>query len=117
MRAAYSGRAAAYEKTGELEKALADHNMELTYLGVEVEILTSLETPNRDKLLVETAEAYLVRSKCLKVLGRDAAAQRDRKLADDLLIKADKLAGQAAAPKIAAGSARVINSWTAPVSV
>src|SRR4051794_1412500 len=117
MRTAYRGRAAAYEKKGEREKALADHNMALTYFGIEVEILNSLEAPNRDKVLQEAAQAYLARGRCLQALDRSAAAQLDRKHADDLQALAQKLASASADTKELPRRIHVINAWSASVSL
>jgi hypothetical protein len=118
MRTAYSGRAAAYEKTGELEKALADHTMVVTYYAIEAEILSSLGAPERDKLLTEAANAYLARGKCQELLGRQKAAQVDRKRADDLQANAKKLASESAkAKEVPAGHFRFENAWTEAVTI
>ena len=64
MRKAYGGRAAAYEKKGDFENALADHKMVVLYYTLEAEILTSLDAPDRGKFLADTALAYKARSTC-----------------------------------------------------
>src|SRR5258708_6245911 len=113
MRTAYSGRAAAYEKTGDFEKALADHGMVVTYFAIEAEILNGLGTPERDKLLTEAASAYRARSKCQELLGRPKAAQVDRQRADDLQANATKLANESAkAKELPAGHFRLENAWS-----
>ncbi len=129
MRTAYRGRAAAYEQKGDFAKALPDHNQVVTYYAIEVEILNGLEAPGRDALLAEAAEAYRARGKCLEELGRPAAAQLDRKRADDLQASAKELAGKAtisnttaareATPgdAVPAGHFRVVNAWTGAVTV
>jgi len=116
MRKAYSGRAAAFEKTGDFVKALADHNMVVTYYAIEAEILNGLGTPERDKFLTEAASAYLARSKCHELLGRQQAAQVDRRRADDLQASAKKLAG-ANTKEVPAGHFRFENAWTGAVTI
>jgi FKBP-type peptidyl-prolyl cis-trans isomerase len=117
MRTAYGGRAAAYEKMGDYEKALADHNMVVTYYAIEYEILTSLGTPD-GKLMTDAAGAYLERSKCQDVLGRKHAAQVDRKRAADLQSDAKKLAGKSAkTAKTLADHFTIENAWTGTVTI
>jgi hypothetical protein len=117
MRTAYSGRAAAYEKVGDLEKALADHNMVVTYYAIEAETLDGLGTPD-GKLLTEMAGAYLARGKCQELLGREKAAQADRKRADDLQANAKKLANKSAkSQKVPARQFTFENGWTGPVTI
>src|SRR5260370_24228056 len=94
MRTAYSGRAAAYEQKGEYARAIADHDLVVLFFALEVEILNSLETPDRDKFLAEAAGAYRARSQCLERLGRRSAAQADRKRADTLEADATQLASK-----------------------
>jgi hypothetical protein len=118
MRTAYSGRAAALENKGEYESALADHQMVVLYYALEVDILNSMGSPKREKLLDEAAKAYLARSKCLDQLGRQSAAQFDRERAEDLQASAKKLASQATNTEAApAGKVEVINAWTAAVTL
>jgi tetratricopeptide (TPR) repeat protein len=118
MRKAYSGRAAAYEKTGDLEKALADHNMVVTYYAIEVEILNGLAAPERDKLLTEAAGAYLARGNCQELLGREKAALADRQRANDLQANARNVASEAAKTKaVPAGHFRFENAWTQAVTI
>src|SRR6516164_1418447 len=113
MRMAYSGRAAAFEHKGEYEKALADHQMVALYHALELEIMNSLGTAQRDKLLSETAKAYLARGRCLAILGRQAAAQLDRQRAEDLQESAKKLARKASNPDATpATKVNLINAWT-----
>src|SRR6266852_3669996 len=94
MRTAYSGRAAAFEKKGEYDRALADHNQLVLMYAVEVEILESQKDADRDEFLVEAATAYRAREKCLQLLGKTAAAQADAKRADELDAEAKKLAAK-----------------------
>jgi tetratricopeptide (TPR) repeat protein len=118
MRTAYNGRAAAYEKMGDYGKALADHNLVVLFYAIEIDILNNLETPDRDKLWLEAAEAYRVRGKCLEVLGRQKAAAADREKADGLVAAANKLTSQAAQKKEAAAKqVRVVNAWTDAVTL
>jgi tetratricopeptide (TPR) repeat protein len=131
MRAAYSGRAAAYEKMGDLERALLDHNQLILLSGIEAEILTELDSSSREAFLREFAEQYLYRSKCLRGLRRTDRALRDLKRAAQLEDDAEKLATKAAKakPQTAGkdpaavtgdkGQGRIllINVWTQPVTV
>ena len=132
MRAAYSGRAAAYEKTGDLERALLDHNQLILLSGIEAEILTELDSTSREAFLREFAEQYLYRSKCLRGLRRTDRALRDLKRAAQLEDDAEKLAAKAAKAKPSKtagadpaagtgdkGQGRIllINVWTQPVTV
>jgi hypothetical protein len=117
MRTAFSGRAAAYEKMGDLEKALADHNMVVTYFAIEAEISNELGNPD-GKLLAEAGRAYLERSKCQALLGRQKAADVDRKRADDLQANAKKLSSKSAkTEKVPASSFTVENGWTGAVTI
>jgi len=117
MRTAYSGRAAAYEKKGDFARALADHKMVVLFYALEAEILKGLETPDRAKFLIEAAQAYRIRGKCLEALGRQQAAQGDRKLADGLEAEAKKLASAAPQGKEIAGQIYLTNAWNEPVTV
>jgi tetratricopeptide (TPR) repeat protein len=118
VRTAYSGRAAAYEKKGDYEKALADHNMAVLFYAIEAEVLTNLDAPDRADFLAEAARAYRARGQCLEALGREKAAQAERRRADGLEADAKKLAS--AAPKrkeVTGGPIQVINAWTEPVTL
>ena len=118
MRTAYSGRAAAYEKKGDLDKALPDHNMVVLLCAVETEILTNLEAPDRGEFFVEAAQAYRARAKCLEALGRRETAQADRQRADGLEADARKVVSKSQKVKNGnAASVQLINGWTEPVTV
>jgi hypothetical protein len=114
MRTAYSGRAAAYERKGEYEQALADHNQLILMYAVEVEILESQKDAERDEFLAEAAKAYRTREKCLQLLGKTTAAQADAKRADDLDAEAKKLAAKRSQTS---GQVELINAWTRPATV
>jgi hypothetical protein len=118
MRTAYRGRAAAYEKTGDYEKALADHDMVVLFYAIEAEVLKDVEAPDRGRFLGETARAYRARAKCREALGRQEAARVDRERADGLEAEAKRLAS--VPPKGnegAAGQVEVTNGWTEPVTL
>lgn len=118
MRTAYSGRAAAYEKKGEYEKALADHNMAVLYYAVEAEVLNEVEAADRAAFLTEAARAYRARGRCLEALGRQKAAQDDRKRADGLEADAKKLpAATAKSKEGAGGQIHFVNAWAEPVTL
>ncbi len=118
MRAAYSGRAAAYEKKGDYAKALADRNMAVLYYALENEILAELDAPDREKFLGDAARAYRARAGCLEALGRQEAAEADRKRADGLEADAKKQTAQTLKPKEdAAGQVRITNAWTEAVTM
>jgi tetratricopeptide (TPR) repeat protein len=113
MRSAYRGRAAAYEKQGDHAKALADHSMNVTYLAIELEVLGEVDGADRARVLTEAAEAYRARSKCLDVLGKRDAAERDRDRAKELQAQLKQPAEDA----VAKDRVRIINAWSSPVSV
>jgi tetratricopeptide (TPR) repeat protein len=117
MRTAYSGRAAAYEKKGDYLKALDNHHRVVLFYAIEVEVLTDLEAPDRDRFLVEAAQAYRARGQCLEALGRQQAAEADRKRADGLERDARKLASQLKARESASGQVQFTNDWTQPVTL
>src|SRR5262245_58468726 len=115
MREAYRGRAAAYEKVGELHKALQDHNQLVLTYAVEVEILTSLDDPKRDQFLAEAADAYRTRGELLKKAGQLKAAAADARRADVLEAEVKKLAAKAAPPDL--GQIQLTNAWAEPLTV
>jgi hypothetical protein len=118
MRTAYSGRAAAYEKKGELDKALADHDMVMLFYGIEAEILNELQSPERGKFLGEFARACRARGNCLEVLGRSEAAASNRARADRLEAEVKKLDTDSRQAKETATTAiKVTNGWTQPVTL
>jgi hypothetical protein len=116
MRTAYSGRAAAYEKLGQYEKALADHKMAVLFYAIEAEILNSLQTPDRAKFLAECAGAYRARGQCLNLLGRAAEAASDGKRADSLEADAKKLASAELKSQESA-TIQITNGWTQAVTL
>jgi tetratricopeptide (TPR) repeat protein len=115
VRTAYSGRAAAYAQKGDFDRALHDYNMAVLLYAVEVDILTGMETPGRDKFLGEAARAYRVRGDFLKARGQAEKAQADYRRADSLDAEAKALAS--AAKKGNLGQVRIINGWTEPATV
>jgi hypothetical protein len=92
--------------------------MAVLLYGVEVEILTGLESPDRADFLPEAARAYRARGKCLEALGREKAARADRKRADDLEADATKLTSTPPKGKATATApVQVVNGWTEPVTL
>jgi hypothetical protein len=112
MRTAYGGRAAAYERKNDFEKALADRTMVVLLLGVELEILNEQTAADRDKIMLEASEAYRDRSNCFKALGRLDAAQNDNKHAERLEREARKLAEEREN-----GQIELINRWPDAISI
>jgi hypothetical protein len=122
MRTAHSGRAAAYEKKGDYQRAVADHNMVVLLYAVEIEVLNDLSTPERDQFMLEAARAYRARSGALRELGKAAAAEADLKHAANLEADARKLTkpanGKTAKPAEGnVGRLQLVNNWTQPVTV
>jgi tetratricopeptide (TPR) repeat protein len=117
MRTAYSGRAAAYEKMGDYEKALADHKMAVLSFAIEIEILNNLQSPGRAERLAESAGAYRARGKCLERLGRAKEATVDRERADRLAADAKKLQNAVPQEQEKAATVQVTNAWTRPVTL
>jgi hypothetical protein len=92
--------------------------MAVLLYGVEVEILTNLDRPDRADFLPEAARAYRARGKCLEALGRQKAAEADQKRADNLEADAKKLASTPPKGKATATApAQVVNGWTEPVTL
>jgi hypothetical protein len=112
MRAAYAGRAAAYERKSAFEKALPDRTMVVLLLGVELEVLNEQSVADRDKIMTEASEAFRDRSVCFKALGRLESAQTDRKHAERLEQEARKLAETREN-----GQIELINRWPDPITI
>ena len=118
MRAAYSGRAAAYEKKGDFEEALADRKVAVLYYALEAEILTGLDAPERSKIFGVAAMAYRARAVCYDSLRRPQEAKIDRKRADDLDENARQLTKASAATKQpSATEVHVFNAWAQPITL
>jgi tetratricopeptide (TPR) repeat protein len=117
MRTAYSGRAAAYDKKGDHEKALADHKMAVLFFAIEIEILNDSQTPERAQFLIDSARAYKARGQCLEVLGRPIEAVADLKRARTLEADALKLTKANSNNKEGAGQVQIKNDWTQPVTL
>jgi hypothetical protein len=115
MRTAYSGRAAAFEKAGNLDQAIRDQNMVILLLAVEREILNEQEIADRDKLMLEEAQAYRERGRWLQAVGRLGAAETDRQRAEQLEREARQLAAKA--PAKTTGTIEVMNRWPEPVTM
>ncbi len=112
MRKAYGGRAAAYEKNGDYDRAAADCGMIVFSYAVELD-LADPKADGYEDLLRDAAKAYLRRAACLQAKGDPEAAAHDLKRADKLEAKA-KLAGEKdrAATAPAAGQVTLRNDWT-----
>jgi len=92
--------------------------MVVLFCALEVEILNGLEAPEREKFMVESAQAYRARGKCLEALGRPQAAQVDRKRADRLETDAKKLASKPLRGKTtAAAPIQLTNAWNEAVTL
>lgn len=128
MRSVYSGRAAAYEALGDFDRALADYNSRVMLYAVEVEIVKSLEAPNREKVLKEAAGAYRERAAFQQARGRREAADLDARRAAELETEASRAASapsakppetetQRAYKPRPEGKIQLINDWQAPVRV
>ncbi len=84
MRDAYRGRAAAYEKKGDYDRALADYDMLVFSYAVELDAADPKADGYND-LLRAAIKAYRARAACLKAKGdAGACAPRDGKQAEKL---------------------------------
>ncbi len=81
--------------------------------AVEVEVLETVDAPDRDEFLIEAAKAYRAREKCSKVLGRLVAAEADVKRAAELETEAKKIASK----RPAIGQVEIVNTWTQPATL
>ncbi len=120
MKMAYGGRAAAYEKKGELENALRDYTQVALLYGVELEVLGQVDGPDRDKVMLEAAEVYRNRARVLDALNRLDRAQADRQRADKMEAEAKKMASVATRltdKSAESGQVQLTNAWTDTVEV
>jgi hypothetical protein len=116
---AYGGRAAAYEKKGELDRALADYNMLVFSYAVELDAADS-QADSYAELVKEAARAYRARAACYKAKGQAVAMQRDLKRAETLEAKVKKPGDQespAAKAGTLPGRVTVQNEWADPVTI
>jgi hypothetical protein len=84
--------------------------------AVEVDILETLDAPDRAGFLSEAAQAYRTRSELLTKRGRADAARADTTRAEKLNAQAKKLNATPAAKK-STGRFEVSNGWTTAVTV
>jgi tetratricopeptide (TPR) repeat protein len=119
MRKAYSGRAAAYEKKGDYDRAVADYKMLVFSYAVELDAANA-NADSYDELLRTAAKAYRTRAACFQAQGDAAGAQRDAKRADKLEAKVKKVAEKdkaVEAPAKPPGRVTVRNDWTEPLTL
>jgi tetratricopeptide (TPR) repeat protein len=111
MRKAYGGRAAAYEKKGDYDRAIADYRMLVFSYAVEVDAADSKSNSYSD-LVEAAAKAYRTRAACFQAKGDAEAAQRDAKRAEKLQakVKTDKAPG-------VTGRVTLRNDWTDPLTL
>ena len=112
MRRAYGGRAAAYEKRGDLDRAAADYGTVVFSYVVEAD-LTDPKADGYNDLLRDAAKAYRKRAACLSAKGDKEVSARDLAHADALEAKAKK--GQTA--EAPAQSVMLRNDWTDALTV
>src|SRR5262245_46658944 len=82
--------------------------MVVLLLGVELEILKEVSSPERGKLMAEAAAVYRDRSRCLQALARAEAAQGDLKRAAQM---------EREARQLTEGQIELINRFREPVTV
>src|SRR5258708_2028087 len=119
MRNAYGGRAAAYEKKGDYDRAAADYGMIVFSYAVEIDAADP-KTDGYTDMLREAAKAYRTRALCLNAKGDAVAAERDSKRAENLDSKAKKAAEKDKAPSLAAKASSQVtlrNDWTDPLII
>lgn len=112
MRRAYGGRAAAFEKRGDFDRAAADYGTIAFSYAVELD-LTDPKADGFADLLREEAKAYRARAACRRAKGEEEAAARDIARADDMEAKATK----GRAPEPPAGQVTLRNDWTDSLTV
>ena len=112
MRRAYGGRAAAYEKRGDFDRAAADYGTIVFSYAVELD-LADPKADGYDDLLRDAAKSYRTRADCLGAKGDKEAAARDVARAADMEAKAKK----GRAPGAPAGQVTLRNDWTDALTV
>jgi hypothetical protein len=116
---AYGGRAAAYEKKSDYDRALADYNMLVFSYAVELDAADP-QADSYAELVKEAVRAYRSRAACFKARGQAIAMQRDLKRADKLeatLKKASDPGPQVANSATLPGRVTVQNEWADPVTI
>jgi len=117
MRSAYSGRAAAFEKKGDYDRAGADYNMLVFSYAVELDAADPKADDYSD-LLQEAIKAYRARAACLQMKGDSAAALRDVKRAEKLEARGKKTAEKPKDEKPQpTGRVTVRNDWGQPLTL
>jgi tetratricopeptide (TPR) repeat protein len=111
MRKAYGGRAAAYEKKGDYDRAIADYKMLVFSYAVALDGADAKDDAYSD-LVNAAAKAYRTRAACFQTKGDEEAALRDAKRAEKLeaKVKKDK-------PPALAGRVTLRNDWTEPFTL
>jgi hypothetical protein len=120
MRKAYGGRAAAYERQGDYDRAAADYGMVVFSYAVELDIADP-KADGYDDLVRNASKAYRTRAACLEAKGDKDAAGRDQRRAEKLEAKAKSAADKAQAadapPATTASHVTLRNDWTDTLSI
>jgi tetratricopeptide (TPR) repeat protein len=116
---AYGGRAAAFMKKGDYDRALADYNMLVFSYAVELDAADA-QADSYGELVGEAIKAYRLRATCHQSIGDLTGAARDLKRADTLeakLKKSDDSAKPVATAAALPGKITIANEWADPVTL
>ena len=119
MRDAYRGRAAAYEKKGDYDRAVADYDMLVFSYAVELDAADP-KTDGYNDLLRAAIKAYRVRAACFRAKSDARAALRDGGQAEKLeakVKKSDEKGGASVAEAEPSGRVTVRNDWGQPLTL